>query len=319
MNGKRTTIVAGLITGIVLFGTVASVIPTAQAGLVFNFQSVLNVKWGNETQEPLIPRGELRFVTIVITHTVSKTALGGGVLSVLAGEVIPIHVEIVNKPTWCTASIQEGTLSVTVQPGVSQTVQTTCALSVDNNAPAYTLGTILIRATADRTSLIKEYQNEFTLDFTPAYKPLISMSLPSTNVKEVGPSETATLPISIENLGNAGTVVQLTVTQVPKDWVASVTSQVMLAEGTGSSATAYLTVIPPRNFGYHNDEQTIQVSLQPMFSDDMTQKGVVSYQSFLIQSRGFTTPGFDAVIYLAAFAVTLLMVVSLRRRKKNRT
>ncbi len=316
MNERKKTLVACLVMVVVLIGTLTTLIPTTQAGLIFNFQSVLNIKWGNETQRPLIPRGELRFVTIIITHTVSKTALGSGVLSILTGALIPIHVEIVEAPPWCTAAIQQGTLSVTVQPGAVSTVETTCAIQVDNDAPAYSLGTIRMRATADRTSLIEGYSNEFTLSFTPAYKSLIGLSLPETNVKELGPSETATLPINIENLGNGGTVVQLRVTQVPKDWVATVTSQVTLAEGTGSSATAYLTVIPPKSFGYHNEEQTIEVSLQPMFADDMSQKGVISYESFLVQSRGFSAPGFETSIFLGAFAMTLLIVVYIRRRKK---
>ena len=139
------------------------------------------------------------------------------------------------------------------------------------------------------------------------------LNVPSSIIASIG------YPWAIEiggRCGNGGTVVQLRVTQVPKDWVATVTSQVTLAEGTGSSATAYLTVIPPKSFGYHNEEQTIEVSLQPMFADDMSQKGVISYESFLVQSRGFSAPGFETSIFLGAFAMTLLIVVYIRRRKK---
>jgi len=316
MNEKRTTLVARLVTAVVLIGTLTTMIPTTQAGPIFNFQSILNVTWGNETQQPLIPRGELRFVTLVITHTVTKTALGGGVLSALTGALILIHIEIMDAPSWCTATIQQGTLSVTVQPGAVTTVKTTIALQVDNDAPAYSLGYLRIRATAERASLIEGCENDFTLSFLPAYKSLISPSLPDTNVKEIGPMETATLPIRIENLGNARTIVYLRVTQIPKDWVATVTSQIILDEGIGSTATAYLTVIPPKSVGYHNEEQTIEVSLQPVYSDDASKRGEISYQSFLVQSRGFSTPGFDSIIFLGAFAMTLLMVVYIRRRKK---
>jgi hypothetical protein len=315
MNKKRNNIEAGLVITAVLISMLPVVTPIASAGPVFNFKSILNVTWGNETQQPLIPRGELRFVTLVITHTVTKTALGNGVLSTLTGALIPIHVEIIDTPSWCTATIQQGTLSVTVQPGITSTVQTKCAIQIGNDAPAYSLGYIQIKATADRTSLIEGYENDFTLSFTPAYKSLISQSLPDTNVKEIGPMETATLPIKIDNLGNARTTVFLDIVYIPKDWVAMVTSQVILEEGVGS-ATAYLTVIPPKSFGYHNDEQIIKVSLQPVFADNPSERGEITYQTFLVQSRGFSAPGFETIIFLGAFAITLLIVVFIQRRKK---
>jgi hypothetical protein len=317
MNKKRNERNARLMTAIVLIGVLVTVLPIAKAGPIFNFKSILNVTWGNETQEPLIPRGELRLVTLTVTHTVTKTAWGDGVLSALTGALIPIHLQITDKPSWCTATIQSGTLSVTVQPNTTTTVRTQVSIQVTNDAPAYSLGYITIRATADRTSIIEGYENDFTLSFIPAYKSLINPSLPQTNVKELGPMDTGTIPIEITNMGNARTTVMLEVTNVPKDWVAIVTSHVLLDEGIGSTATAYLTVIPPKSFGYHNDEQTIEVSLQPVYADDYSKRGEITYQTFLVQSRGFSAPGFEAVIFLAAFALAILMVAIIRRRNNK--
>jgi hypothetical protein len=124
------------------------------------------------------------------------------------------------------------------------------------------------------------------------------------------------LPIDISNLGNARTIVLLEVTSVPEDWVAVITSQLTLEEGTGSQGTAYLVVKPPKSFGYHNDEQTIKISMQPVDADDYSKKGEITYETFLVQSRGFSTPGFETIVFLGAFALTLLIVIYIRKRKK---
>jgi len=160
------------------------------------------------------------------------------------------------------------------------------------------------------------YENDFTLSFIPDYKPLIKPSLPETNTKEIGPMDTATFPITIENLGNARTVVLLNVLNVTGGWNAVVTSQLTLEEGTGSTATAYLVIRPPKDFGYHYDEKTITISMQPVKADNYNQKGEITYETFLIQSRGFSTPGFEAITVIGALAILFIIMTCLRKRKK---
>jgi hypothetical protein len=128
--------------------------------------------------------------------------------------------------------------------------------------------------------------------------------------------DTATFPIVIQNLGNARTLVLLDVVNVPKDWAAIVTSQVTLDEGPGSTATAYLVVKPPKGFGYHYDEQTIKITMQPVKADQPTKVGSIYTEAFLIQSRGFSTPGFEAIAFLGALAVVLLVMTWIRKGKK---
>ena len=316
MTKKIKAVKASIITGIVLVSMLAAVLPTTSAGLIFNLQSVLNVTWGNETKQPVVPRGELRELTLAISHTVTRGAIGRGMLLLYQGNQIVINVEIVETPSWCTANIAQGTLSVTVQPDQITTVYTKLSLQVADNAPAYGLGYVKVKATARKAGLISAYEQDFTLSFIPDYKPLIKPSLPETNSKEIGPMDTAIFPILIENLGNARTVVLLNVVSVPKDWNAIITSQVTLEEGAGSTATAYLVIKPPKGFGYHYDEQTIKISMQPVKADDYSKKGEITYESFLVQSRGFSTPGFDAIAFIGALAVVLLIITCIQKRKK---
>jgi hypothetical protein len=316
MTKKFKAAKASIVTGLVLVSVLVTVLPTTSAGLIFNLQSSLNVTWGNETQEPIVPRGELRTLTLVITHTVSRGALGEGVLVTLTGALIKIDVSIIETPSWCTATISQGTLSVTVQPNAISTVETILSIQVANDAPAYGLGYVKVKATAEKTGIIEGYEDDFTLSFIPAYKALISPSLPETNSKEIGPMDTAVFAIDITNLGNARTVVLLNVVNVPKDWVAVITSQLILEEAAGSKATAYLVIKPPKSFGYHYDEQTIQISMQPVKADDYSKKGEITYETFLVQSRGFSTPGFETIIFLGAFAMAFLIVAYTRKSKK---
>jgi hypothetical protein len=315
MTKKFRAVKASLITGLLLVSVIVTVLPTTSAGLLFNLQSVLNVTWGNETQQPVIPRGELRTLTLTITHTVTRGALGRGLLLAFTGTPIIITVEITETPSWCTANIAQGTLSVTVQPDKVSSVETKLSLQVADNAPAFGLGYIKVKASAQKAGFITGYENDFTLSFLPDYKPLIKPALPETNSKEIGPMDTAVFPIEIENLGNARTVVWLGVVSVPKDWNAIITSQITLEEGAGSKAIAYLVVKPPKGFGYHYDEQTIKISMQPVKADDFSKKGEITYETVLVQSRGFSTPGFEAIAFIGALATVFLIITCIRKRK----
>ena len=315
MRKNFNALKASIVTGCVLIGVLMAVLPTTSAGLIFNFQSTLNVTWGNETLEPIVPRGEIRTLTLEITHTITRSVVGEGVLVTLTGALIPIHVSIAEAPSWCIATISQGTLSVIVQPNAVSTVETKLSIQVENNAPAYELGYIRVKAVADPTGLIAGYEDDFTLTFIAAYNPLIVPSLPETYVKQIGPTDTAVFPIDIANLGNARTIVLLNVVSVPNDWVAIVTPRVVLEEGAGSTGTAYLIVKPSRSFGYHNDEQTVQISMQPVKADDNTQKGEITYETFLVQSRGFSAPGFEIFLAFGAVAAALFVVYAWKRKK----
>lgn len=317
MTKRFKTVKASIVTGLILVSVIVAIAPTTSAGIIFNLQSILNVSWGNETDQPVVPRGELRSLTLDISHTVTKGMFGKGLLMALTGVPIVINVEVVETPTWCHANIAQGTLTVTLQPDTVQHVTTLLQMQVDDDAPAYGIASIKVRASAEKAfKVIQGFENTFTLSFIPDYKPLIKQYLPEANAKEIGPMDTAVFPVEIENLGNARTLVLLEVVSVPKDWNAIITSQVTLEEGEGSKATAYLVVKPPKSFGYHYDEETIKISMQPVKADQPTKKGEIYYESFLVQSRGFSTPGFDAIAFIGAFAIAFLLMACLRKRKK---
>ncbi|MFA5102518.1 MAG: hypothetical protein WC525_05145 [Candidatus Thermoplasmatota archaeon] len=316
MTKRFKAVKASIITGLVLISVLFAVLPTASAGLIFDLQSVLTVEWSaNQTQQPVVPRGALRALDLTISHTVTRGVFGQMMLNVYTGKTIIINVEVVETPSWCTATIGQGTLATTVSPGEPTYVKTTLSLQVADDAPAFGLGYIKVIATARKAGLIEGFIQEFTLTFVPDYKPLIQPAYPETNTKKIGPLDTAVFPVQITNLGNARTVVLFTIVDVPSDWNAIVTDQIILEEGEGSSSTAYLVIKPPKNFGYHNDEKTITISMQPVKYDDYSKKGEITYATFLVESRGFSTPGFESIAFIGALAVAFILFTLFRKRK----
>ncbi len=315
MNYPKT-VTASVITGLLLLSTLFASIPTTQAAGLFNLTSLVRVDWAtNDTQKPIVPRGELRTLDLNVSYTTTRGAFGQLALFVYRGRQITVNLEIVNTPDWCSATLSKSTLAFTV-PDTAGAITyqiTKLSLSVSDTAPAFDQGSVTIKATANKAGLILGFTDEFTLNFVPDYKPLIKPTL-ATNTKSIGPMDTASFPITIENLGNARTIVYLEVVDLPKDWTAVVDAQVNLEEGAGSTAIAYLSVKPPKNIGYHYDEEIIKVRLTPVKADDSTKIGPAVNETFLITSRGFSTPGFEPIIFLGALAA-VLAIVKIKRKK----
>ena len=316
MTKRFKTVKASILTGIILISVIIAVSPTTSAGIFFNLQSSLTVSWNtSETEQPLVPRGGTRTLTLDITHIVNKGLLGAAILKAYTGKQVTIKIEILSTPTWATASLSQGTVTATIDPTTMQTLHTALTLAVAENAPAFGVGEVRLRATALKAGLIQSFEQDFALNFQPDYKPLIQPTFPDANTKQIGPMDTATFRIDIVNMGNARTKVYLNVVNIPEGWVAIVTDQIIIEEGVGSMNTAYLVVKPPKGFGYHYDEKTITISMQPFKADDESKKGSITPASFLVESRGFSTPGFEAIAFIGAIALVMSILIYTRKRK----
>jgi len=316
MASKLRAVKSCFVLGILLMSLSITIVPSTSAGLLLNLQSVITVEWEtNQTADPVIPRGELRPVDLRVTYVVNRGALGGTLLSIWGSKQAFVDLEIVDKSSWVTATLALSTISFPLS-ATPQTKRTSVSFQVDENAPAFGLGYIKIKASIDlMAGIIEPFEQTFTLNFVPDYKPLINPTLPDANTKEIGPMDTAVFPIQVENLGNARTVVLFDVVSVPEDWNAVITSQVTLDEEKGSKNTAYLVIKPNKSFGYHFDEQTIRISMKPVKADDYSKQGTILYESFLVQSRGFSTPGFESILFIGALLVTILLIKMSRRNK----
>ncbi len=318
MMKNRKIIQSTFIICLVLFSACAAFLPSTSAGLLFNLQSVVSVGYsGNETEQPVVPRGSIINVQMDVTYYVTRGVLGQGILLAYQGKNAFVKLEIVGQSEWLTANLMKDTVPFSISTE-KQSSTFNVAFQASENAPAYAQGFITIKASVANLGLIEGFEQEFTLPVFPAYKPLIDPSLPETNTKKIGPMDTAVFPIEIKNLGNAETIVFLVVETVPVGWNAIITSQVTLAEAEGSSATAYLVVKPPKGFGYHDDENTIKISMEPVRADNQKDRGEKIYENFLIESHGFSTYGIEAVlpIILVIVVIILLVFYYLKKIKK---
>ena len=309
MIKNRKTIQSTFIICLVLFSACTAFLPCTSAGLLFNLQSVVSVGYsGNETDEPIVPRGSIINVKMDVYYHVTRGVLGEGILLAYRGKNAFVKLEIVRQSEWLTATLAIDTVPFQISTDY-QSSTFNVAFQASENAPAYAQGFITIKASVANLGLIEGFEQEFTLPVHPAYKPLIDPYLPETNTRKIGPMDTAVFPIEIKNLGNAETIVFLIVESVPVGWNAIITSQVTLAEAEGSSATAYLVVKPPKGFGYHSEENTIKISMEPVRADNPKDRGEKLHENFLVESQGFSTYGIEAVLPIILVIVVIILIV----------
>ncbi len=316
MRKNLKTVKTALVMGMLLFSVFAAIMPTTSAGTLVNLSHATNISWStaNDTQEPLVPRGEMRQLELKIEYYVTAGPVGKALFNLLYNNrQVNIRLEIVEKSSWCTASLAKSTVHATTSMDHRE-YSTYLNIQVDDDAPAYSLGYIKIKATVDAIGPIDAFVEEFDLNFQPAYLPMINNELTEGNSKKIAPLGTAVFPIEIENMGNARTKVFLNVENIPEGWIAIVTDEVTIDEGKGSKATAYLTIKPPKGFGYHYNEESIRVSLTPARAENIQDKGAKTYVTVIVESRGFSTPGFESIIFIGAL-LAVAMIFKLKRKK----
>jgi hypothetical protein len=317
MTKKFRTMKASIVMGVLLVSIFAAFIPTSSAGFILNMSSLVDVSWGgaNETiLKPLVPLGTPGQLTLNVKYQVTTGAfLSQALFLLFQGRQVNINLDITETPTWCTATLKSNTITTTIktQP---QEMTTMLTIRIDENAPAFGAGYVMITASVPKIGLIDAYTQVFTLEFTPAYLPMINAQLPEGNSKTIGPMDTASFPIVVENMGNARTTVKFTIHNIPQGWVAVVTDDITLDASKGSTGTAYLTVRPPKNFGYHNDDESIIVTMSPARAEDLSNIGPSKTVTVIVESRGFSTPGFESLLFIGAL-LAVVLIIKLKKKK----
>ena len=234
------------------------------------------------------------------------------------GRQVNIKLDVVDTPSWCTANLKAGTVTTTISTREKE-LSTVLTLRIDDDAPAYGAGYVRIRASVPKIGAIDAFSKEFTLEFSPAYLPMIGAQLPEGNSMKIGPMDTATFPIEVENMGNARTRIFFEIEYMPEGWIAVVTDDITLDEGEGSKGTAYLTIKPPKGFGYHYDEESIRVTMTPARAEDIQNRGESSYVTVIVESRGFATTGLEPIILIITLLVVVIVIYFILKKKKAKS
>lgn len=309
------------ILSILIFTIFSLINPSSKSIQLYNANIILDVDWNLETAEiPIIPRDEIKELDLLIKFSiVSDEFIGKGAYIGYAKQGISAFnkIEVVESSPWCHAVLERNLVPTNLSEYEEAKVK--LFLTLDENAPAFGDGYIKIKASCEDLGLIKGFEGIFVLTFSPSYLPIIKLNLPHDNTISINPDENAVFPLEFENAGNARTKVYLDIVDIPEGWNVTVSEVVILNEEIGSKATAYLTVIPPNQFGYHNEDVSIKVKITPVQAENENEVGNPLYASFIIQNRGFSTSGleFYLIIFIIIIIVLALLMIIFRKKHKR--
>ncbi len=330
MKKNFRSIKATLIIGLLLVSLSSMMIPVnadsssesqSNSFSLFKLESYVNLLGydKNLTNVPIQPRGTGFSTQLNLEYGVTYSAglfniLGSALLQMHRGRTLKIQIEALDHPEWTSVSVSQWP-TVTVSPD-KQPVATQLTVKVNENAPAFGAGDIKLRITVPDVGLIKGMVNEVEIPFSAGYIPLVKAQFPEGESEIVGPMDTAVFPIELQNMGNARTRVSLQVLNVPDGWAAIITNDVLIEEGKGSKSMAYLTVKPPKGFGYHDDSAGIVVTYTPEMAENPQFVGETRTVDVLVESRGFSIIGMEVIILpLIAIIVVLILLYYFIKRK----
>lgn len=288
-------------------------IPTNVAKPIDKFfsYSVIEIDYDeNAASESLLPIDMTKEINVTLNYHVDG----------YFDEIIPpdyehygnfIYVFIENTPEWCAATISPNFLILPgTAGGVSENLSLT--LKIDDSAHALDFGKIGFRIEVMNTGPVKGGVFYHNITLNPGYLPLLKINTPNENVKRIGPLESTKFEIEVENLGNGKTLLIAEVINAPKGWIISIDEETVIGaatlDGDNPKKTISLTVQPPIDFGYHDEREIINLSLTPSFFNNPSIKGQSYSVSFLVQSKGVSTPGFEGIYLIFSFIIFILLM-----------
>jgi hypothetical protein len=256
----------------------------------FGLSSNIEISWdADQTEEPIIPHGEIRSVPLHVLFSVTRGICGRFINYLLMNQPVIVKLSVIDTPEWCTAIISQGTLSVII-PRDENTycdVWTYLSVIVDDNAPAFELFPVIIQATIEPLHgllglfiVMQGTTRVENVTFTVGYKPLLQFVFPQGNIIETPPLVQVELPIGITNLGNGKTIVENEVVNHPDGWTVSLPAQVVL--DVDEYKEINLSILAPYEF---SDEKSITVSFTPHSFDNYSYVGQTTYASFVVYYR----------------------------------
>jgi len=277
-------------------------------------------------QEPIIPFDKPKSIPVKVNFNLLGPAVDI-VLGKIGGNIdLIVDMSIAEVPEGCYASITPPILLIKLPEDNSEVpVNATISITINQNLPASLQKKVVVRMSSRRlgkgATLVKPGNFTQELPFTVGYYPQLSFVYNDGNVRNISPDETAEFNFEIQNWGNGATNVISGVEDLPDDWVAEIIHSTVLGSelaGSTSSKTISLRVKPPIDFGYHEDRAIIKISMTPVSYVNPQYKGEPLYLYFIVQSKGFFTPGFDITILLFSFLFVIYPVWKIKSRNNEK-
>jgi len=324
---KMRAIKTYLLLGIIFISVIIAFLPTVSGApfdrlnKAYALYSQIQVDYDKHaTEEPFLPIDMVQEIPLTVNYRV---------VGVYADQITPVYVEdgiynyiylyVEETPEWCTVSLMPSFL---IMPALSDwtSINSSLIVKVNENALAYSEGTIKLRIEVDKMGAVNGGTFYQDIPFKPGYLPFLKVNALNGETALIGPGDTATFNIGVENLGNGKTQIESRIFALPKGWTATITSNAILESGISErfqKKTIRLVIKPPIDFGYHNDREIITVAITPSFFENISLAGEEYQLSFIVQSRGFSTPGFEILLVITAVAIVL--IVGKHQTMKKRT
>jgi len=291
---------------------------TASAGL-YDCDSFIDITVDQDAaNKPLIPVNMTLDIPIKVKYSI--TGLYAPYVAYkyqMVGATVLVYLSIEDTPSWANVTISPPLLIMTpTVEGVTENV--TLTVKVDRDAYASQEGKIKINFSVEKAGAIKGNVFIRDVEFTVGYLPSLAIDFPKGTVKSTSPDKTADFDIEVNNLGNALTDVKFSLLDAPDGWIVEIPSDVILGTSTSklgesTKKTVSLTIKPPHGFGYHNEKEVIKFLVTPYNFDNSSLAGPSYEVSFVVQSKGYSTPGFEG-----AFVILILIVLAFIFRKRQK-
>jgi len=298
-----------------------SVVKSAPLDDIYECTPFIDIDYNQSlVEQPVLPYDEPRMIPLTV-----KAKIFGSQMDLVAeklkGVSLIVKISIEDVPDGCFASINPPILKFNATEEFDINYAT-LSFTIDKYLNAFSIKKVKIVFDVERLGklvIAKNYCHD--VSFIVGYQPQLSFSYPENNVRDITPMDTAVFPIEIENWGNSVTNVKTEVVDVPEGWQASILESIILNTnlfGNETIGKVSLKVKPPISFGYHEDREIIKVKMTPTTEfKDSEFKGEPVFLYFVVQSRGFATPGFEMCLMIFAFIFVCFIVSKRKTTKKN--
>lgn len=278
----------------------------------FRIEPLVEIDYDQEiARDPLLPINKTKEIPIFLNLTLEGYYIDEMIDYLVGNNKLFTDLRVVDSPDYCEAAITPRKTQLFIEKG-GYVGNASLSLVINKTGHALTRGLVLIEVVTRPAGTIvgKNFTKE--IEFIPGYLPFLEFETDS-KTKKVTPNEIAEFNINIKNSGNAITNVSFEILDKPKDWIVEIPKNIELEE----ESDILMSVRGPKSFGHHNDRESITMKVVPSHYKNLSLKGKDYYLNFIVQSKGFSTPGFESLLFLFAF-IFITLIFKIKKKKSIR-
>jgi hypothetical protein len=242
--------------------------------------------------------------------------------NLLSGKTMEIELSIVNTPEWCDASLSNPLAQLSFDN--TEPYESSLTVTVTEEAPAFTQGVVTIKAKSQDISgfffkRVNAAEAEFDVSFIIGYWPVLSLELKDSFWK-IPPVKQKEIPITLKNIGNGPTKVNIYIEEIPKKWDITYPKSVSLGSAVfgGDSVTKeiLIKVRPPKYF----KNETINVTITHHYIGRPDLEGQPTNILFTFENDGSIEEEMDfTLIIIIGVLILIIFAYIIRNSRKKKS